>query len=63
MTYRGYRAKIGYDKRDHIFVGRVTGIADFISFHAETKSELQAAFHRAIDSYLEMCWMFGKEAG
>lgn len=63
MTYLGYHAAISYDKQDRIFVGTVLDIADSISFHAGTKSGLQAAFHRAINSYLEMCWMFGKEAG
>ena len=58
MTYLGYHAAISYDKQDRIFVGTVLGIADSISFHAETKSGLQAAFHRAINSYLEMCWGF-----
>ena len=62
MIYLGYHAAVSYDKQDRIFVGTVFDIADSISFHAETKSGLQATFHRAINSYLEMCWMFGKEA-
>ena len=54
MPYLGYHATVLYDKQDRIFVGTVLDIADSISFHAETKSGLQAAFHRAINSYLEM---------
>ena len=31
MTYKGYTARIDFDDRDNIFVGRVLGIEDVIS--------------------------------
>lgn len=33
MTYKGYTARIEYDERDNIFVGRILGIRSIISFH------------------------------
>lgn len=32
MRYKGYAARIEYDARDDIFVGRVLGMRDIISF-------------------------------
>ena len=61
MTYKGYTAHIQYDDRDGIFVGRVLGIVDIIGFHANTVTDLRAAFHEAVDDYLESCKELGKE--
>jgi predicted HicB family RNase H-like nuclease len=32
MNYRGYTARIEFDERDNIFVGRVLGIKAIINF-------------------------------
>ena len=42
MTYKSYTARVEYDERDNIFVGRILGIRDMISFHGETVAELKA---------------------
>ena len=41
MNYRGYTARIDFDDRDNIFVGRVLGLPATvkISFHGETVAE------------------------
>lgn len=52
MTYKGYTARIEFDDRDNIFVGRVLGIEDVISFHGATVTALRADFRHAIDFYL-----------
>ncbi|QRX83695.1 type II toxin-antitoxin system HicB family antitoxin [Glaciimonas sp. PAMC28666] len=51
MIYNGYTARIEFDPRDNIFVGRVLGIADIISFHGETVGELTADFYQAVNHY------------
>ena len=61
MTYKGYTARIDFDPRDGIFVGRVLGIADSISFHGETVKELTSDFHAAIDHYLADCKATGRQ--
>ena len=36
MSHKGYTARVEYDERDNIFVGRILGIRNIISFHGET---------------------------
>lgn len=52
MNYKGHAARIEFDERDNIFVGRVLGLHATISFHGETVAELRAAFETAIDELL-----------
>jgi predicted HicB family RNase H-like nuclease len=61
MTHKGYSARIDYDDRDGIFVGRLLGIDDIVGFHAESVGELRSAFHEAVDDYLASCARLGKE--
>ena len=60
MEYKGYHAKIDFDNDDDIFVGRVIGINDSIGFHGKSVRELTAAFHDAVDNYLDYCKQAGK---
>jgi len=55
MRYKGYSARIEYDARDDIFVGRVLGMRDIISFHASSVAQLHEAFSEALDDYLADC--------
>jgi len=59
MTHRGLTARIEFDDRDDIFVGRVVGVRDIIGFHGETVAELRNACAEAIDDYLADCEMQG----
>ena len=55
MTYQGYTARVEYDERDNILVGRVLGLRAMISFHGETVAELRKAFVGAIEDFLADC--------
>jgi hypothetical protein len=44
LIYKGYAASIEFDPEDRLFFGRITGIADIVTFHGETVDELFAAF-------------------
>lgn len=55
MTYKGYTARVEYDERDNLFVGRILGIRSIISFHGETVAGLRKAFEHAIKDYLDDC--------
>ncbi len=55
MTHKGYTARIEFDERDSIFVGRVLGLHTMISFHGETVVELRSAFEAAIEDFLRDC--------
>jgi predicted HicB family RNase H-like nuclease len=61
MTYKGYAARIDYDDDDGIFVGHIAGIRDRVGFHADTVDDLRAAFHEAVEDYVETCEKLGKE--
>ena len=60
MTYKGYMARIDYDDHDKIFFGRIAGVRDVVSFHGESVTELQAAFHESVDDYVAACIMLGQ---
>ena len=55
MTHKGYTARIEFDDRDDIFVGRVLGLRAVISFHGETVAELRSEFEVAVDEFLRDC--------
>ena len=60
LTYKGYTARIDFDERDNLLVGRLLGLRDRVSFHAENVADLRAAFIEAVDDYLETCARLGK---
>lgn len=55
MHYGGYTARIEFDERDNIFVGRVLGLRTIISFHGETVAGLRRKFAAAVKDYLRDC--------
>ncbi|MEM6727066.1 MAG: type II toxin-antitoxin system HicB family antitoxin [Pseudomonadota bacterium] len=60
MQYKGYAARIEYDDDDGIFFGKLAGIRDAVSFHAETVPALKQAFHEAVDDYIAFCAEIGE---
>jgi len=55
MTYKGYTARIEFDERDNILVGRVLGVRSIISFHGVTVAALRDEFEKSINDYLADC--------
>ncbi len=55
MNFQGYTARVEYDERDDIFVGRVLGLRSIISFHGKTVAELRREFSGAVKDYLADC--------
>ena len=55
MNHKGYTARIEFDERDSLFVGRVLGLRAMISFHGETVGELRTAFEGAVEDFLLDC--------
>jgi len=60
MSFRNYLASVEYDPEDKIFVGHLVGIHDIVSFHGSSVAELEAAFHDAVNHYLEVCEKIGQ---
>ena len=60
LDYRGYRARVEFDAEDGLFFGRIAGIRDGVTFHADHVPALVDAFHEAVDDYIETCARTGK---
>lgn len=61
MKYKGYVARVEFDDEDLIFVGRVAGIRDIVTFHGTSVAELEQAFHEVVDDYLKACADLGQQ--
>ncbi len=61
MTYKGYSARVEYDDEDEIFFGNLVGLHDGVGFHADNVAGLKAAFHEAVDDYIETYAKIGKD--
>jgi predicted HicB family RNase H-like nuclease len=61
MSHRGYSGSVEYDSQDRIFHGRVTGIADVVTFQGTSVEELEASFRSSVDIYLDLCTKNGLE--
>ena len=59
MTWKGHSARVEYDDEDGIFFGRLAGIRDGVSFHADTVEGLRAALREAVADYRETCVRIG----
>ena len=60
IKYRGYTARIDYDASDRIFVGRLLGMSEELTFHGASVDELHADFEFAVDHYLSECEKEGR---
>ncbi len=60
MTYKGYRARIGYSDEDKCFIGHIAGIRDVVGFHGDSVTRLRTAFIEAVNDYLTACQKLGR---
>ena len=61
MEYKGYRAAVEFDAEDNIFIGKIFGIKDMVSFEGTSVKELERGFKEAVDDYVEHCKKVGKQ--
>lgn len=61
MIYKGYRERHQYDPEDKIWFGEILGIGDLVSFSSYNESDLEKAFHDAVDDYLDFCKQIEKQ--
>jgi len=60
MSYKEYQALVEFDGDDELFFGSIAGIRDGVSFHGDSVADLKAAFHEAVDDYINVCAKIGK---
>lgn len=61
MFYKDYIGPVDYSTEDEVFYGELEGINDSISSEGTSVTELKAAFEEAVEGYLELCQLNGKE--
>jgi len=61
LTYKGFTARVEFSADDEVFFGRVLGIDDIVTFHADTVGELKASMAGMIDFYIETRAKKGKK--
>ena len=61
LRRQGYVAKVEFDARDQLFVGRVLGIDDVVGFHGASVDLLVKGFALALDDYRAACAVFGRK--
>jgi predicted HicB family RNase H-like nuclease len=55
MTYKSYTARVEYDDRGDVFVGRILGLQSILSFEGNSVEALKTAFEEAVNDYLQEC--------
>lgn len=53
LEYKGYIGTVEAD--DGVFVGRVSGLRDVVTFEGRTFAEVKRAFRESVDDYLAFC--------
>ena len=61
MLYKDYFGSVHYSTEDEVFFGKIEGINDSISFEGSSVAKLKAAFEEAVEDYIELCQLNGKE--
>jgi predicted HicB family RNase H-like nuclease len=60
LTYKGYHAKAEYRPEDKLIFGEVLDLDDAVLFEVRDATEVEVAFHAAVDEYLAFCEKIGK---
>ena len=60
LEYNGYIGTV--EAEDGVFVGRVAGLRDVITFEGTTFAEVERAFRESLDDYLAFCAQRGEPA-
>lgn len=53
MSYRNFLGSVEYSAEDKCLFGKIQGIDGLINYEGESISELERAFHEAVDVYVE----------
>lgn len=59
-TYKGFEAHIEESEGLPAYCGSIVGINDGVYFEAESASDIENAFHEAVDDYISFCAEKGK---
>ena len=60
LEYKGYTKKVKVDLRKGRIYGKVLGVVDAVNDECTSASEVEDAFHDAVDKYLAFCENVGR---
>lgn len=55
LEYKGYLGSVEFSDADDVFHGKLEFIRDLVTYEGTDAQSLKAAFHEAVDDYLELC--------
>lgn len=61
MKYKNFDGSCEISTEDRLMYGKILFIQDLILYDGKDYDEVEAAFHLAVDEYLETCKLLGKE--
>jgi len=61
IKYKEFIGTVHFSSADDVFFGKIEGINDLVTFEGETVNKLKRAFKDAVEDYLELCDVAGKE--
>ena len=61
LKYKDFTGSVHYNAEDRVLHGKIEFITDLVTFEADSVSELEAAFIEAVDDYMELCQLAGKQ--
>ena len=61
LNHKGYQGSVQFSEEDRVFHGKVEFIRSLISYEGTDVDGLETAFREAVDDYLELCELEGKE--
>ena len=61
FSYKGYYATVEFDVEKMTLRGTIHGLKDRVTFESKDASDIEVAFHKALDEYLDKCKEAGKD--
>ena len=61
VQYKGYLGTVEYSDDDEVLHGRLEFIRDLVTYEGDDAESLKAAFHEAVDDYLDLCNAEGRK--
>lgn len=61
LEYKGYKGSVEFSREDKLLIGKVLFIDSLLMYEAEGANEIELAFRRTVDAYIEHCKASGKE--
>ena len=61
IMYKDFIGSVHYSTDDELFFGKIEGIDDSISFEGSSVEELKSSFQEAVEDYIVLCEVNGKE--